>query len=111
MFVLTFCYKREIPFHEDYYLNTHLPMLSKTAVVEMGAAKYEVRKVLTSMDGSASPYSYIFNLYFDSKEMFDRFITDPRVKEFQDDVANYYAGPPEGYVEEVISSFEGVNDR
>lgn len=109
MIVLTFCYKRDIPFDETYYFNSHLPLLSRKTVLEMGASKYEVKKVLSSADGSSAPYSFIFNLYFESKEALDVFVSDPRIKALQDDVSNYYIGEQDIYIEEVVASFTAAD--
>ncbi|WP_379141018.1 EthD family reductase [Paenibacillus sp. sgz500992] len=105
MIVLTFCYKRDIPFAENYYFNSHLPNLSRKTVLEMGASKYEVKKVLSSADGSSAPYSFIFNLYFESKDALETFISDPRIKVLQDDVSNYYIGKQDIFIEEIVTSF------
>jgi uncharacterized protein (TIGR02118 family) len=107
MIVLTFYYKRDIPFDEAYYFNSHLPLLSRKTVLEMGASKYEVRKVLSAADGSPAPYSFKFHLYFESKEALEVFIGDPRIKALQDDVSNYYIGEQDIYIEEVVASFTG----
>ncbi|GMK41434.1 hypothetical protein PCCS19_44900 [Paenibacillus sp. CCS19] len=109
MIVLTFCYKREIPFDENYYFNTHLPLLSKKTVLEMGATKYEVRKVLSSANGIPAPYSFIFNLYFESQEALDAFINDPRIPALQDDISNYYVGEQDIYMEEIVAEFAAAN--
>ncbi|UUZ83884.1 EthD family reductase [Paenibacillus sp. P26] len=105
MIILTFGYRKDIPFDEAYYLGTHLPLLSKKTVLEMGAVKYEVKKVLSTAAGAESPYSFIFQLYFETKEALDTFIRDPRIKELQDDVANYYRGEQDITIEEVVASF------
>ncbi|MBD3919029.1 EthD family reductase [Paenibacillus sp. PR3] len=111
MIVLTFCYKREIPFDETYYFNSHLPLLSKKTVLEMGATKYEVKKVLSSAHGAPAPYSFIFNLYFESQAALDAFIRDPRIKALQDDVSNYYIGEQDIYIEEVVASFTASHTK
>lgn len=105
MYVLTFCYKQEVPLDETYYLHTHVARLSQKTVLEMGATKYEVKKVLSAADGTSPRYSFIFSLYFKSKEMLETFIRDPRVQELKDDVANYYEGEQDIYIEEVVVSF------
>lgn len=105
MYILTFCYKQGVPLDEDYYLHTHVARLSQKTVLEMGATKYEVKKVLSSADGTLPQYSYVFCLYFESKEMLETFIRDPRVQELKDDVANYYDGEQDIYIEEVVASF------
>lgn len=105
MYVLTFCYKQEVPLDEDYYLHTHVARLSQRTVLEMGATKYEVKKVLSAADGTLPKYSYVFNLYFESKELLETFIRDPRVQELKDDVANYYDGEQDIYIEEVVAFF------
>jgi uncharacterized protein (TIGR02118 family) len=108
MIVLSFHYKQDIPFDEAYYFDSHLPNLSRKTVQEMGAVKYEVRKIVSSADGSAAPHSFVFNLYFDSQQALEAFIGDPRIKELQEDVANYYAGEQDIYIEEVVASFAGT---
>jgi uncharacterized protein (TIGR02118 family) len=80
--------------------------VSKKAVLEMGAVKYEVKKVLSSADGSSAPYSFIFNLYFDTKEALNSFLNDPRRKMLTEDVSNYYVGKPDIYIEEIVASSE-----
>ncbi|OCT15892.1 hypothetical protein A8709_09720 [Paenibacillus pectinilyticus] len=110
MLVLTFYYKQSIPLDEDYYLNKHVAVLSRKTVLEMGAAKYEVKKVLSSADGTLPAYSYIFNLYFETKEALEAFVSDPRVQELKDDVANYYIGEQHIYIEEVVASFSGIEE-
>ncbi|CAH1206192.1 hypothetical protein PAECIP111891_02820 [Paenibacillus allorhizoplanae] len=107
MLVLTFHYKQGIPFDEAYYLNTHVALLSKKTVLEMGATKYEVKKVLSSADGTTPRYSFIFSLYFETKEALESFISNPVVQELKDDVANYYVGEQDIYIEEVVASFQG----
>ncbi|MFN0225826.1 MULTISPECIES: EthD family reductase [Paenibacillus] len=106
MVVLTFCYKRDIPFDENYYFNFHLPNLSSKTVLEMGACKYEVRKVLYSADSSITPYSFLFHLYFESKDALETFISDPRIKALQDDVPNYYIGEQDIFIEEIVTFFK-----
>jgi len=108
MIVLTFCYKRDIPFDDNYYFNSHLPNMSMKTVLEMGASKYEVKKVLSSADGSPVPYSYIFHLYFENKEILEKFIGDPRIIALQDDVSNYYIGKQDIFIEEIVTSFTGA---
>ncbi|TVY07567.1 EthD family reductase [Paenibacillus cremeus] len=107
MIILTFCYKRDIGFDENYYFNSHLPNMSMKTVLEMGASKYEVKKVLSSADGSPVPYSFIFHLYFESKEALETFINDPRIKALQEDVSNYYIGEQDIFIEEIVTSFTG----
>ncbi|WP_165452400.1 EthD family reductase [Paenibacillus thalictri] len=105
MIVLTFCYKRDIPFDENYYFNSHLPNMSRKTVLEMGASKYEVKRVLSSADGSPVPYSFVFLLYFESREALESFIKDPRIKALQDDVSKYYIGEQDIFIEEIVTSF------
>lgn len=107
MLVLTFHYKQGVPFDESYYLNTHVAVLSRKAVLEMGAAKYEVKKVLSSADGATPAYSFIFSLYFETREALESFIGDPRVQELKADVPNYYVGEQDIYIEEVVATFPG----
>jgi uncharacterized protein (TIGR02118 family) len=105
MYILTFCYKAGIPLDEDYYLHTHVARLSQKTVLEMGATKYEVKKVLSAADGTSPRYSFVFSLYFESKELLEAFIHNPSVQELKDDVANYYNGEQDIYIEEVVASF------
>lgn len=100
MIVLSFYYKQGISFNEDYYYKHHIPLV-KSEVFNMGACKYEVKKFVTSTDSSVPPYQFSFSLHFPSQEQLDTFFSNPKLKDLQNDVANYYDGNPDVFVEEL----------
>ncbi|WCN38386.1 EthD family reductase [Aneurinibacillus uraniidurans] len=100
MIVLSFYYKQNVSFNEEYYYKQHIPLV-KNEVFKMGACKYEVKKFVTAADGSAPPYQFSFSLHFPSQKQLDEFFSNPKLKDLQNDVANYYDGNPDVFIEEI----------
>lgn len=101
MIVLSFYYRHGVSFNAEYYFNKHVPMV-KNAIIDMGANRCEVKKYITSADGSTPPYQFSFSLFFESKEALDFFFAHPTLPELQGDVPNYYEGNPDVFIEEVL---------
>lgn len=103
MIVLSFYYKQGVSFNEEYYFNSHIPLVN-SEVFKMGVSKCDVKKFVTSADGSIPPYRFSFSLYFESQEALDSFFANPKLKDLQQDVQNYYAGHPDVFIEELIQT-------
>jgi uncharacterized protein (TIGR02118 family) len=101
MTVLRVCYRAGVPFNENYYFDTHIPMAA-AIMGSLGVKKVEIVKVSGSVPGFTAPYQYVFSAYFDSPADLQRCMTDPTIGQVLDDVKNYYTGEQDVLVGETV---------
>ena len=94
MTVLRVCYKSGVRFDRDYYVASHLPLVS-AVMGPHGLVNVEVATFGANPDGSTPPYQVMFSAYFASAAGVQAAMTSPRIGEVLADVARYYDGTPD----------------
>lgn len=100
MATITFCYKTDVPFNEDYYRDKHLAWCNEV-LKPLGMQRYEVKKFFQALDGSKPPYQLTCTLYFESTEALQAVLSSETSQEGLKDVVNFYEGFPDMFVGEV----------
>lgn len=75
-------------FDKDYYLSTHIPLVSKYW------KKHGLKSWVVSELNTDGPYSYTVVMEFESHESFGAATQDPNTKEVMDDVKNFSSEAP-----------------
>jgi uncharacterized protein (TIGR02118 family) len=101
MTVLRVCYKQGVPFDEQYYFDTHIPMAGPI-MGSLGVKKSEIVKVSGSVPGFTAPYQYVFSAYFESAAALQQCMQDPRMGQVLGDVPNYFTGETDVLVGETV---------
>jgi uncharacterized protein (TIGR02118 family) len=73
---------------EDYYANTHMPLVAQMPDVR----RREASRVVATPDGSSPPYYRIFEAWFDSHEDFQGSFGSPEGQATVADVGNFATG-------------------
>ena len=73
---------------EQYYAETHLPLVAKMP----GVARSEASRVVGTPDGAESPYYRIFELWFEDEEALGASMGSPEGQATVADVPNYATG-------------------
>lgn len=73
---------------DDYYAKTHVPLAEKIPDMR----RFEAGKVLGTPDGSAAPYYFIAELWFDSTEALQAAMGSAEGQAAGADVANFATG-------------------
>jgi uncharacterized protein (TIGR02118 family) len=73
---------------DQHYAETHVPLAQKIPNVQ----RFEARKVLGTADGSAAPYYFIAELWFDSPEQLDAAMRSPEGQDAAADVGTFASG-------------------
>ncbi|MFY4774045.1 EthD family reductase [Metabacillus sp. RGM 3146] len=101
MATITFCYKTDVPFNEEYYRNKHLTWCNEV-LKPLGMQRYQVTKFLQAMDGSKPPYQLTTTLYFESRAALQSVLQSEVSQEGLKDLVNFYEGVPEIFLGEVV---------
>jgi uncharacterized protein (TIGR02118 family) len=101
MNVVKVCYRHGVRFDEDYYLETHMPLVGGI-MGPLGLKKAEVVKIAGAADGSAPPYQLVFTGYFESADALQGAMMSPRMAEVMGDLKNFYDGMPDVMIGEVV---------
>lgn len=75
-------------FDMDYYLKTHMPLVSKSWE-QYGLKGWEVMEFKPSPDGTVPPYQVQATLIWDSQEDFKKGLESPETPTVLGDVANF----------------------
>lgn len=73
---------------EDYYTNTHMPLVAKMPNV----ARSEASRVVATPDGGDPPYYRMFEFWFDSQEDLQAAMSSPEGQETAGDLPNFATG-------------------
>jgi uncharacterized protein (TIGR02118 family) len=73
---------------EQHYTETHIPLVNKIP----GLRRFEAGKVLGTPDGSAAPYFYLAELWFDGPEELQAGMASPEGEAAGTDVARFATG-------------------
>lgn len=73
---------------DDYYAKTHVPLVEKIPDMR----RFEAGKVLGTPDGSAAPYYFIAELWFDSTEALQAAMGSAEGQAAGADVPNFATG-------------------
>jgi len=73
---------------EDYYANTHRPLVEKMPNV----ARTEASRIVGTPDGGDPPYHRVFEFWFDSQEDLQAAMGSPEGQETAADVPNFATG-------------------
>jgi len=79
-------------FKMDYYLSTHMPLVSKK-LSQFGLQSWSVAKLVPGPDGTEPPYSVVATLNWADAEGLAKAGASPEMKEIVDDVANFSEKP------------------
>ena len=73
---------------EEYYANTHLPLVEKMPNLQ----RYEAARIVATPDGSEPPYYRIFDGYFEDMEQLQSSLAAPEGQAAANDIPNYATG-------------------
>lgn len=89
----------DIHFDFDYYKSHHIPLIMR--LYGRGIAKIELRRGVSTQDGSPVPYIAVINIWIGSQKMFDD-ASAKHAKELIADVPNFTNGRPVIQFDEIV---------
>jgi uncharacterized protein (TIGR02118 family) len=84
---------------EEYYANTHLPLVEKMPNLQ----RYEAARVVAMPDGSEPPYYRIFKGYYEDMEQLGSSLSTPEGQAAANDIPNFATGGATIFIAEIVS--------
>jgi uncharacterized protein (TIGR02118 family) len=100
MIIVSVMYEKADRFDEDYYLNSHMPLVRDRWKAELSGTR--VLKGSPAPDGSAPPFIIVAELSFATMGDVQQAMTGPHAAEIFGDVANFTDAKPKQMISEVI---------
>ncbi len=88
-----------VHFDFEYYKSHHIPLIKR--LYGRGVAKIELRRGVSTQDGSPVPYVAVINIWIGSQKVFDE-ATLQHAKDLIADVPNFTNGHPVIQTDEIV---------
>lgn len=89
-------------FDHEYYLSTHVPLVT-SAWTDAGLEGASVVRGVSAPDGGPSPFTLVAQLTFSSAEAMQAALGGPRAAEVFGDIANFTDTQPVAFVAEPVA--------
>jgi uncharacterized protein (TIGR02118 family) len=89
----------DVKFDFDYYQSKHIPLIKR--LYGRGIAKIELRRGVSTQDGSPIPYVAVINIWIGSQKAFDD-ATAKHAQELIADVPNFTNARPVIQIDEIV---------